>query len=258
MFVFLNRYANNLQLINKQTKTFLFSQLTSLITALMAKFWNNRPDQLFIDSLCSVGPLAYFEGYLSLYGNEWDFWSDMNVAVEDLGAVNFSIVCQKNEIEPIPQIYGSRQALFVKIPVPEKIFEMLPQSLPESFKVTVVFFNIGINEKATLAETLGYCKEQARSNLDNFEKLKIYFMQYRKLKCTEKEFSNSIIKIQNILHKMEHLLKSNTQKNIDVLKCGQEISRLINGMRFTSCKSAKDRTSMAGKLYEKMSILVFS
>jgi inositol polyphosphate-4-phosphatase len=221
--------------------------LTSLITALTAKFWNNKPDQLFINTLCSVGPFAYFEGYLSLYGNEWDFWSDMNVAVEDLSAVNFSLVCQKNEIEPIPQITGSRQALFVRIPIPERIFEMLPETLPESFKVTVVFFNIGINEKATLAETLGYCKEQARSNLDNFEKLKIYFMQYRKVKCTDKNFQTKVVKVQNLLHKMEQELKTNTQKNIEILSCAQEVSRLINGLRFTSCKSAKDRTSMAGE-----------
>lgn len=45
-----------------------FSQaLTALITALTAKFWNNRIDKLYIETLCSVGPLAYFEGFLYVF-----------------------------------------------------------------------------------------------------------------------------------------------------------------------------------------------
>lgn len=212
-------------------------------------------DKLFIETLCGVGPLAYFEGFLSLYGAEFDFWSDMNVAIEDLSAVNFSLVCNKNEAEPIPKVTGSRQALFVTIPVSENVFNMLPSNF-ESFKVTAVFFNIGINEKATLAETLGYSKEQTRSNTDNFEKLKIYFMQYKKMKTTEKDFVKKIACVQELLQKMDQQLKSNVPKNILLLDYAEDITRLLsNGLRFTSCKSAKDRTSMAGNIKYTYQIL---
>lgn len=219
-----------------------------MITALTARFWNNRVDKLFIDTLCGVGPLAYFEGFLSLYGAEFDFWSDMNVAIEDLGAVNFSLVCNKNEVEPLPKITGSRQALFVSIPVPEEVYKRLPVNF-ENFKVTVVFFNIGINEKATLAETLGYCKDQTRSNNDNYEKLNIYFMQYKKMKSNDRDFVKRIDCVQELLLKMEQQLKLNTPKNVEILEYAEDITRLLsNGLRFTSCKSAKDRTAMAGKV----------
>lgn len=217
-----------------------------MISALTAKFWNNKVDSLFIDTLCRVGPLAYFEGFLSLYGAEFDFWSDMNVAIEDLSAVNFSLVYNKNEAEP--KVSGSRQALFVSIPVPEEVHNMLPLNF-ENFKVTVVFFNIGINEKATLAETLGYCKDQTRSNNDNFEKLNIYFTQYKKMKSNDRNFVKRIDAVQELLLKLEQQLKLNTPKNIEILELAEDITRLLsNGFRFTSCKSAKDRTSMAGKL----------
>lgn len=126
-----------------------------------------------------------------------------------------------------------------------------------------VFFNIGINEKATLAETLGYCKEQHKSNLDNFEKLKRYHVMYKKIprghfvsdrkednfifnnstRLSAKEYSEQII--TNMLDKMEELLRVNCSKNVKVLHCAEDITRTLDGMRVTSCKSAKDRTAMA-------------
>lgn len=169
----------------------------------------------------------------------------MNVAIEDLQAVNFSLVCNKNMAEPVPVVTGSRQALFVSIPVPENVFVMLPANF-EYFKVTAVFFNIGINEKATLAETLGYTKEQTRSNIDNFDKLKIYFMQYKKMKTSDRDFIKNVDEAQNLLQKMDQQFKLNTPKNYIILDYSENITRLLsNGLRFTSCKSAKDRTSMA-------------
>lgn len=50
----------------------------------------------------------------------------------------------------------------VLLPVPESVHSILPTKETTSFKVTPVFFNIGINEKATLSETLGYTREQHR------------------------------------------------------------------------------------------------
>lgn len=89
---------------------------------------------------------------------------------------------------------GSRAALTVLLPVPDVVLSQLPLLTsqrttqqqrsrgPVSFKVTPVFFNIGINERATLAESLGQTAPQHQSNLDNFSRLHAYFLQYRKLK----------------------------------------------------------------------------
>lgn len=58
----------------------------------MAKLWGTSVTENYIQILCSLGPLAYFEGLLSLYGSETDMWGDMCVAIEDLCAVTFTIV----------------------------------------------------------------------------------------------------------------------------------------------------------------------
>lgn len=63
---------------------------------------------------------------------------------------------------PIPRVIGSRQSISVMLPIPESVFSILPTKEATTFKVTPVFFNIGINEKATLSETLGYTREQHR------------------------------------------------------------------------------------------------
>lgn len=63
-----------------------------MITGLMAKLWSTTMGENYIQVLSGLGPLAYFEGLLSLYGNESDMWGDMCVAVEDLCAVNFTLV----------------------------------------------------------------------------------------------------------------------------------------------------------------------
>lgn len=70
----------------------LVFQLTAIVSAIMAKLWGTSITENYVRILCSLGVLAYFEGLLSLYGSETDMWSDMCVAIEDLCAVNFTIV----------------------------------------------------------------------------------------------------------------------------------------------------------------------
>lgn len=198
----------------------------------------------------------------------------MNVAVEDLSTVNFTLVRQNgNKVFPLPKVTGNRQSLVVYLPVPDFVYAMLPPSNGQSpsrdqvtFKVTPVFFNIGINEMATLAETLGYCREQNRSNFDNFDRLKRYYIMYKKIPLPESKSNDSslgkncfiqppqsLVKentiseqvVANMLDKMEELLRVNSSKSVKVLHIAEDITRALSGLRVTSCKSAKDRTGMA-------------
>ncbi|XP_058127328.1 inositol polyphosphate 4-phosphatase type II isoform X2 [Anopheles coustani] len=249
-----------------------FSQaLTALVSALMAKLWGQNVTENFISLLVHLGPLACFEGLLSLYGNETDMWGDMSVAVEDLATVGFTLVRSNlhrdTKAVPVPRVTGSRQALRVLLPVPESVFCHLPTKEAVSFRVTPVFLNVGINEKATVAETLGYTREQQRSNWDNYDRLKQYHSRYRKVPfnfvnplCSasqdtptkvgaytaqQKELLVPEQTVAKFLADLETELRSSTTKNYRVLQLGEDITRALQGLRFTSCKSAKDRTSMA-------------
>uniref|UniRef100_A0A2M4A4V2 phosphatidylinositol-3,4-bisphosphate 4-phosphatase n=1 Tax=Anopheles triannulatus TaxID=58253 RepID=A0A2M4A4V2_9DIPT len=248
-----------------------FSQaLTALVTGLMAKLWGQNVTENFISLLVQLGPLACFEGLLSLYGNETDMWGDMSVAVEDLATVTFALVRSNLHRDtraiPVPRVTGSRQALRVLLPVPESVYCHLPTKEVVTFRVTPVFFNIGINEKATVAETLGYTREQHRSNWDNYDRLKRYHGQYRRVPfnfvnpaCSasqdtptkvaytaqQKELLVPEATVVMFLDELEAELRAHSSKSYRVLHRAEDITRALQGLRFTSCKSAKDRTSMA-------------
>ena len=92
---------------------------------------------------------------------------------------------------PQPRVVGSRAALTVFLPVPDAVLSLLPLVEPStgrstganiSFRVTPVFFNIGINDMATLAESLGLTGPQHRSNLDSYSRLHAYFLRFKKLR----------------------------------------------------------------------------
>lgn len=183
----------------------------------MAKLWCQRPDPMFLLILTTLGPLVSFEGLLSYYGDEIDMWGDMAVAVEDMHTVTFTLTrcgiqprwvpesrTASSQFDhtryglprlegnnngpfqlPLPRVLGSRTALTVMLPVPDAIYSLLPL-VPSSrqtisFNVTPVFFNVGINEMASLAESLGTTKPQEKSNMDNFERLNEYYLRFKKL-----------------------------------------------------------------------------
>ncbi|XP_063986470.1 inositol polyphosphate-4-phosphatase type I A isoform X2 [Diachasmimorpha longicaudata] len=244
-----------------------FSQaLTALVTGLMAKLWCQRPDPLFLLILTTLGPLASFEGLLSYYGEEIDMWGDMAVAVEDMLTVTFTLTrcglshsgLDKDDSQiPVPRVVGSRTALTVILPVPDGIYSLLPLAPSSrqtiSFNVTPVFFNVGINELASLAESLGTTKPQEKSNMDNFERLNEYYLRFKKLNLPTENSATRLTggrsNVNQSLGDMVMNLKASVQakisKNTDILQLSSQICRRMKGLRFTSCKSAKDRTGMS-------------
>ncbi|EFN61196.1 Type II inositol-3,4-bisphosphate 4-phosphatase [Camponotus floridanus] len=253
-----------------------FSQaLTALVTGIMAKLWCQRPDPMFLLILTTLGPLVSFEGLLSYYGDEIDMWGDMAVAVEDTHTVTFTLSrCgiqhriggNSNTFQlPSPRVVGSRSALTVILPVPDAIYSLLPlvpssrQTL--SFNVTPVFFNIGINEMASLAESLGTTKPQEKSNMDNFDRLNEYYLRFKKLNLPTEPTSTrfaarSILghTLSDMMANLKMCVQEKVNKNVEILQLSSQICRKMRGLRFTSCKSAKDRTGMSITL-EQVNIL---
>ncbi|KAJ8976461.1 hypothetical protein NQ317_012839 [Molorchus minor] len=234
-----------------------FSQaLTSLVTGIMTRLWCHKPDPAFVTVISTLGPLASFEGLLSYYGNEIDMFGDMSVAIEDLRTVLFILVRSPSpatEPYPSPKITGSRNSLTVSLPVPDAFYSLIPSRQTLSFHVTPVFFNIGINEMATLAESLGATRPQERSNVDNFDRLNEYHLRYKKLKIPEPSMSNGrssvcspqLRTLNELMDELRMCLHNPKAKNVEILHLSARICRQMKGIRFTSCKSAKDRTGMS-------------
>lgn len=254
-----------------------FSQaLTALVTGLMTRLWCHKPDPAYVTTLTQLGPLAHFEGLLSYYGNEIDMWGDMSVAVEDLRTVLFVLGRSPSPaVEPVPtpKVSGTRNSLTVVLPVPDSWYSLVPTRQTCSFHVTPVFFNVGINEMASIAEGIGATKPQERANIDNFDRLYEYFLRYRKINPMRQ--TESISGARPLVELMEQLrseVHSGKGKNVEVLRLSAHICRSMKGnyliylrglliviyflgLRFTSCKSAKDRTGMSVTL-EQCRILV--
>ncbi|KAJ3629984.1 hypothetical protein MTP99_014343 [Tenebrio molitor] len=246
-----------------------FSQsLTSLVAGLMTRLWCHKPHPAFVTILSTLGPLASFESLLSYHGNEIDMWGDMSIAIEDLRTVTFTLVrCPSPvslEPQPMPKVTGSRNSLTVSLPVPDSLYSMIPSRQILSFHVTPVFFNIGINEMATLAESLGATRAQEASNIDNFVRLNEYYLRYRKLNIPETSdlsndrfptCSSQLKSLSELIDELKLSVHNGKSKNVGILHLASQICRQMKGFRFTSCKSAKDRTGMSVTL-EQCQILL--
>ena len=172
----------------KHRRDVCFSQaLTCLVSALMSRLWCHPPCQVFLSILTQIGPLVCFEGLLSMHGEDVTIYNDMIVAIEDLRTVEFTLILveTKNGGEhssqgseqvqsvssfPLPRVTGARASMKVLIPAPDWAVTIFPLQDIKSvtFTITPVFFNIGINEMATLAEKLGLNGPQEKNNSDNF------------------------------------------------------------------------------------------
>lgn len=207
----------------------------------MTRLWCHKPDPTFVTILSTLGPLASFEGLLSYYGIEIDMWGDMSVAVEDLRTVLFTLVrspSPASEPFPQPKVTGNRNSLTVALPVPDSFYSLIPTRQTLSFHVTPVFFNIGINEMATIAESIGATRPQERSNIDNFERLNEYYLRYRKLNIPEgSNMSNGrstacspqLKSLGDLMEEMRTSVHSSKSKNVEMLYLAAHICRQIKG-----------------------------
>lgn len=137
----------------------------------------------------------------------------------------------------MPRIIGSKNSLCVLLPVPDIIQSLLPSKTIAPFRVTPVFFNIGINEMATIAENLGNTKPQDRSNIDNFERLNEYYSRYRKLSLSNNgdcEWQST--SIGDLMSNLKDSIHSNKSKNVEILQIAAKVCRRLKGKAYKHFK----------------------
>ncbi|XP_037686645.1 inositol polyphosphate 4-phosphatase type II isoform X1 [Choloepus didactylus] len=257
-FVLLQELAYSLPqcLMLTLRRDIVFSQaLAGLVCGFIIKLHTSLHDPGFLQQLHTVGLIVQYEGLLSTYSDEIGMLEDMAVGISDLRKVAFKIIEAKSN-DVLPVITGRREHYVVEVKLPARMFESLPLQIKgQLLRVHPVLFNVGINEQQTLAERFGDVSLQESINQENFELLQEYYKMFmEKMPPDYISHFQEQNDLKGLLENLHQSIQAKKRKNVEIMWLAATICRKLNGMRFTCCKSAKDRTSMSVTL-EQCSIL---
>lgn len=237
----------------KHRRDIVFSHTVStVVTSFVFKLLQSMATPPFLDQLLEVGFLVHWESLLSTLGDEAGMLEDFIVAIRDANNLLFKMVLA-DSVNASPKLKGNRYKVVVEVPVQKALFRVLPSSLQQGREIVVfvVLFSQGINEQQSIADKFGDNSVQDTINTRSVQQLTTYCAKYKEsFGSSSARMSTRSIKMMQLLEQLRTQVHSRKYKNVDILSLSQELCRLIDCGRVTSCKSAKDRTAMSVTLEE--------
>uniref|UniRef100_A0A3B3UN53 Inositol polyphosphate-4-phosphatase type II B n=1 Tax=Poecilia latipinna TaxID=48699 RepID=A0A3B3UN53_9TELE len=217
----------------QQRRDVVFSQaLAALACGFVMRLYAGLQDKDFLRQLHLVGLVAQFESLLSTYSEEIGMLEDMETGISDLQRVTFKITEAKaDDLSDLqPSVCGRRDHFTVEVPLPQVIFQTLPEEIKEGrpLRVFPVLFNVGINEQQTIAERFGDISLQERINQKNFEILEAYYKTLREkvpLECLPCFQTQTDIK--ELLETLGQNVVTKKRKNVEILWLAGTVSLVI-------------------------------
>jgi len=229
--------------------------------------------------MADLGFLALFESLLSTSGDELGMLEDLYEGIKMLSYVNLQFIeCTSaaNSNPPLPfspspnppapisprsedlsfvpfEFSGTSDSLVIKFKLSPENFGLIPEKLKNGRLIPVypIILTQGINEAQTYANTFGDNSFQEQINQEYLKLIERYLDHFESFQ--KKHRGNTKQELEDLRAVFQELgttISQPKKKNANILILGEDITRRMNGGRLTSCKSAKDRTSMSSTLEE--------
>uniref|UniRef100_A0A7S4NVV8 Uncharacterized protein n=1 Tax=Paramoeba aestuarina TaxID=180227 RepID=A0A7S4NVV8_9EUKA len=251
-----------------------YCQILPAITTSFVKILQlNRSKPHVLKQYAEVGFLCQFESLVSTHGSEIGMLADYDGSVRGIASQVSFVLCDEGEdlqmeflekndddLQPplspsplssdefnlitAPQSFYDRCHLRITLPIPSDLLKDVSGTIQGPVQVHPLLFSQGINEQQSIANKIGDTSLQENINKENGVLLKKYYQSYEDW-CNSNHIPlNPKISsdLNSILSTIKH---SKREKNLQILATTADIVRMMNGGRLTSCKSAKDRTSMS-------------
>ncbi|CAH0515515.1 unnamed protein product [Peronospora belbahrii] len=258
-----------------------FSQaLTTLVASFCRQLeysLQHPTDRSFLHTIDSIGFLFQVESLLSTHGKEIGMLEDFFAAVSALKHVTFVLdtsppthlpatllnLHMKNTMLPsvvsVRLSKGSAKGTYT-VAIGVRCLNDVRTSMPSTIRsggsipVTPVIFTQGINEMQTLANNASSKKTTLQDiiNRQSFGVLTCYVEKYKRLAAKRPDAVRTPMStIEPLLKSLEERIATASKRQVvktkhpKIIQESSHLCRLLGAGRVTSCKSAKDRTSMS-------------
>ncbi|KAK0420803.1 hypothetical protein QR680_014899 [Steinernema hermaphroditum] len=217
---------------------------TALLTAIERHAAANNKTPSIMTQWEHLPPLLVVFGFLSCHGDEKGMLEDMRDAYGMVGdKVRFRFVTATSSVARtcVPMVGGDRGLIDITLPLPPAMFAVLPPKMASSewFHPKVILWNLGINHEASFALNFGDSSLEREINLSALSQT-ISFAE-----------AHSDPSLADIIKELKHTTIENpSNKNMQIFRWVMTLNVAIGGVSAISCKSGKDRTSMAVTLEE--------